>query len=97
LGYIAKHSPRKHTEPRKVRIKMRVTKFNIVKETGKALQGKRAKVDVYTLFQVIATEYLQTVKAEKAEPTGEDPLPKFRPLSTHPRALQAITAARNFR
>jgi hypothetical protein len=65
---------------------MRVTRFNIVTETRKALQGKRTKVDVYTLFQLIAPAYLETFKAEKAEPTGEDALPKFKPVkSTFPR------------
>jgi hypothetical protein len=63
---------------------MRATKyvkFNVVAETHKALRGKKAKVSIYTLFQVIAPDYLQMLQAEK-EP------PKFRPVNSTSHSLR---------
>jgi hypothetical protein len=46
---------------------MRVVKFHIPTEVRKALKGKKTKVPLASLFLAIAPEYLEMLKAAKAQ------------------------------
>jgi hypothetical protein len=49
------------------RMKSHVTLFNVATEVRKALKGKKTKVDIDSLFHLIAPVYLEYLKAEESQ------------------------------